>query len=147
MKLVFLFPALFAGLISFCQSQQSAINIKEVERIERALSSDEMKGRPAAAPGNDKAAQFIANEFKKVGVSTWNKSSGYLQSFQLVEPKLSEIKGEMNDEELDPKRIFVVTTKPELEVNEKSGYEYKTISAGANMMQEAWNILSQGKRT
>lgn len=147
MKLVFLFSALIAAYIAFSQSKPDIINVTEVKRIERVLSSDNMKGRPAAAPGNDRAAEFIANEFKKAGLNTWNKSASYLQSFQLIEPKLLEVKGELNDEELDPKKIFVLTTKHELEVDEKSGYEYKTISPGANMMQEAWNIVSQGKKS
>ena len=51
----------------FGQSVDAIINAKEVDRIERTLSSDEMRGRRAFTPDADKAADFIADEFKKAG--------------------------------------------------------------------------------
>ena len=43
------------------------INASEIERIETVLSSDDMQGRKTFSPGIDKAADFIAEEFKKAG--------------------------------------------------------------------------------
>lgn len=127
-------------------SNITLFNVTEVERIEKVLASDEMMGREAGKPGSENAARFIAGEFKKAGLATWQKSPDYLQSFKLVVPKLLEVKGEMNDEELDPKKIVVLTTKEELEVDEKAGYNYKTIPAGTNLMQAAYNIITEGKK-
>ena len=147
MKFLFLIIGLIVHSLASCaQKTDEIFNAKEVERIERTLASDEMKGREAGKPGSEKAAQFIASEFKKTGLATWNKSAGYLQPFKLVHSKLLEVKGEMNDKELDPKNIFVLTTTPELEINENSGYEFKNIPAGANMMQVAYSIISEGKK-
>ena len=52
---------------SSCLAQKGAtvITVKEVERIERALASDDMQGRAAGTAGSEKAAAFIAAEFKK----------------------------------------------------------------------------------
>ena len=147
MKQFLLFLGLAATVNAHAQKTKDLITEKEVERIERILASDEMMGREAGKPGGEKAARFIADEFKKTGLLTWQKSQDYLQPFKLVVPKLLEVKGEMNDKELDPKRLFVLTTKPELEVDEKAGYQYKTIPAGGNMMQAAYNIISEGKKT
>lgn len=147
MKQFLLFLGLAATVNAHAQKTEDLITEKEVERIERILASDEMMGREAGKPGGEKAARFIADEFKKTGLLTWQKSQDYLQPFKLVVPKLLEVKGEMNDKELDPKRLFVLTTKPELEVDEKAGYQYKTIPAGGNMMQAAYNIISEGKKT
>ena len=36
------------------------INVKEVERIENVLASDEMRGRKIYSPEIEKAAEFIA---------------------------------------------------------------------------------------
>ena len=55
------------------------INVKEVERIERALSSDDMGGRKVFTPGIHKAANYIANEFKQIGLQSLDDSAGYLQ--------------------------------------------------------------------
>ncbi len=52
------------------QKADEIINAKEVERIERVLASDEMKGRRVFTPEIDKAADFIAAEFKKAGLQT-----------------------------------------------------------------------------
>jgi hypothetical protein len=49
----------------FAQDIDKIINATEVERIERILSSDDMQGRRTFSPGIDKAALFIADEFKK----------------------------------------------------------------------------------
>ncbi|HQV54669.1 MAG TPA: hypothetical protein PLX17_04095, partial [Chitinophagaceae bacterium] len=50
------------------------INAKEVERIERVLASDEMRGRKTFSPEIDIAADFIAAEFKAAGLQTWNNA-------------------------------------------------------------------------
>src|SRR3954468_4531316 len=63
------------------------INAKEVERIEKTLSSDEMRGRRTFTPDIDKAADFIAGEFKKIGLKTWNNNGSYRQEFAMVRPK------------------------------------------------------------
>ena len=52
------------------QKAENIINAKEVERIERVLAADEMKGRRVFSPEIDKAADFIADEFKKAGLQT-----------------------------------------------------------------------------
>jgi hypothetical protein len=147
MKQFFLSLSLIIVVTACAQKPTDLITAKEVERIERILASDEMQGREAGKPGSEKAANFIAGEFKKAGLLTLNKSITHLQPFKLAEAKLLEVKGELNGKELDPKNIFVLTTKPELEVDEKNGYEFKTIASGKNMMQEAYNLITAGKNT
>jgi hypothetical protein len=115
MKPVFLILTLIVqSLISCAQKTDDIFNAKEIERIERTLASDEMQGREAGKPGSEKAAQFIASEFKKAGLLTLNKAADYLQPFKLVQSKFLEVKGEIDDAELDSKKIFVLTTKPYL---------------------------------
>jgi len=147
MRQICLLLALTIAITACAQNETNTINVKEVERIEKVLASDEMAGREAGKKSSEKAAQFIADEFKKAGINTLNKASNYLQPFNLVEAKLVEVKGEVNNKELESAKFFALTTKPELEVDEKSGYEYKTIVGGANMMQAAYNIIKEGKNT
>lgn len=73
---------LFSLATSFLFAQtkiDDIINVSEVERIEKTLSSDSMVGRKVYTPGIKKAAEFIADEFKKIGLRTANDSTGYLQ--------------------------------------------------------------------
>jgi hypothetical protein len=146
MRHVFLFFSLLASLFSCAQKSGEAISVGEVERIERILASDEMLGREAGKPGSEKAAQFINEEFKKAGLVPLTGAADNLQSFSLVEAKLLEVKGEMDDQSLDSKKIFVLTTKADLEVDEKSGFEYRTLAAGGNMMQTAYGMINEEKK-
>ncbi len=121
------------------------INAKEVERIEKILSADDMEGRRAFTPGIDKAAAFIADEFSKTGLQTWNNSGNYLQSFAMVKPKLISASCTIDGVAVDAKNMMVVTTQAELKVTEKSGYEEVTIGKGANLFTEARKYINGNK--
>ena len=62
-----------------------------MERIERTLAADEMMGRKAFTPAADKAADFIAAEFKKAGLQTLNGSTGFRQDFVMVRTKFISV--------------------------------------------------------
>ena len=78
------------GLQGMAQDVNSIINKAETERIEKYLSSDELEGRRTFSKGIDKAAEFIANEFKQAGLTKLNNS--YLQSFSKMSAKLETLK-------------------------------------------------------
>ncbi len=125
---------------------QASISVKEVERIERVLASDDMQGRRAGTAGIDKAAAFIAAEFKKAGLQPVQGNS-YLQAFTMVRPKINSVKGEMDGAALDSKNIIVVTTQPQLTVNEKDGYALEYIKGGENLGSRVQAIMAAKKNT
>ena len=72
---------LFLLTTSFLLSQtkiDDVINVKDVNRIEKTLSSDEMRGRKTFTPDLDRAADFIAGEFKKIGLEDLQPSASQL---------------------------------------------------------------------
>jgi hypothetical protein len=125
------------------QAQQSAgigddiINVKEVERIERVLASDDMRGRRAFTPDIDKAADFIASEFKAAGLGTLNNNGNYKQEFAMVRTKHISSSGTLDGIALDTKNILVITCQPQLKITEQSGYEKVIIKAGMTLQNEA----------
>ncbi|MBW0177540.1 M28 family peptidase [Sediminibacterium sp.] len=127
------------------QNVEELISQKEVERIERTLSSDEMEGRRTFTKGIDKAAAFIADEFKKTGLQTWNNSGNFLQQFVMVRPKFISLTGSIGGVSLDSRDVVVVTCQPELNITEQSGYEKVKIAAGANLGTEARKYLNANK--
>lgn len=131
--------------LSFCQQIDKIINKNDVERVEKALSSDEMSGRKTFTPGIEKAAGFIAAEFKAAGLSTWNNSESFRQEFKLIRPRLVSLSGTADKLPLSTKNSFVITTLPVLRVNHSSGFEKAKISAGANLYYEA-NKYIQSKK-
>jgi Iap family predicted aminopeptidase len=144
MKCFFLLIIIIACNCCHAQKNDGVINAKEVERIETVLAADEMEGRKAGTPGIDKAAQFIAEEFKKAGIQPF-KEDNFLQSFEMVRPKQVSAKVEVDDVELDPKNVVVVTTQADVKVNEKSGYEIKYIKAGQNFNTNVQTIIREKK--
>ena len=80
-KLVPLF--FIACHVDACAQNENIINVAEVKRIENILAADSMQGRKIGTKGIDKAATFIAEEFKKAGLQPGPFSSSFLQSFSV----------------------------------------------------------------
>lgn len=129
----------------FAQNIDKIINAKQVERIERTLSADDMRGRKAFTPDIDKAADFIAAEFKAIGLQTWKNSNSYRQEFAMVTPKPVNSSYVFDNNTLDDKSVIVVTSQPGFFINEKSGFEKTVISAGKNLATEARKLVRSGK--
>jgi hypothetical protein len=138
---------LLASITFFCFAQDTAgiINAKEAARIEKILSSDEMRGRRAFSPDIEKAADFIAAEFKSIGLQTWNNSGSYRQEFKMVTPKFISASAVLDAEPTDQKKIIVVTSQPTLKINQQSGFEKVKIAAGANLFSDASKYVHADK--
>ena len=111
----------------------SVIKKSETARIEKYLSSDELEGRRTFSKGIDKAADFIANEFKQAGLNKLNNSDTYLQSFSKLNAKFVSASGNLDGVALDSKNIIVVTAQPAVSINETSGYEIVKIKKEDNI--------------
>lgn len=144
-KINFLLVTAFMATVSFAQKAENIINAKEVERIEKTLSADDMEGRRTFSRGIDKAAAFIAGEFAKTGLKTWNNSGSYLQSFAMAKTRFISASCTFDGVAVDTKNVIVVTTVPELSFNEKSGYEKATIGKNDNLVTEVRKHLNSNK--
>lgn len=139
-------PLLLVGLLcsisALGQSIDKIIHVKEVERIERYLASDELAGRKPFTPGIEKAAQFIADEFAKSKLKTWGNSSSYLQTFQVYKPTLKSINASINGEVIDAKKVVVIGKESKTIIQETSSYAQATIAKGENLFQSAYRFIS-----
>ncbi len=144
MKKVFLLFSIGASCIACAQHTNGVINVKEVERVETVLASDEMRGRKTGTPEIEKAAQFIAGEFKRAGLQPVN-GDNYLQEFTMVRSRIKSVKGEIDDKEVDPKNLIVVTQEGELKVDEKSGYEQVYVKQGEDFRKRVTEIMALKK--
>ncbi len=146
MKCTFLI-GLFIATTFFVSAQKAreVIDAKEVERVERTLSSDDMRGRRAFTPDADRAADFIAEEFKKAGLQTISGNNGFKQEFAMIRPKFISVSGNFDGEALDAKDIIVVTCFPQLKINETAGYEKAYIKAGDTLSSKAREAIRSKK--
>ena len=146
MKVAVLLAAVALGaLTAVAQPALQKIDIKEVTRIEKTLSADDMEGRAAFSKGIDKAADFIAAEFKAAGLQTLPGANGYLQPFNMLKPQFTGGSATLNGQPLDNKKWMLITGQPTLTVTETSGYEVVTIPAGAEFFRQAYGAVSAGK--
>jgi len=129
----------------FAQKISSIISVKEVSRIENVLASDAMRGRKVYSPEIDKAADFIAAEFRSAGLKTWNSGNSFHQEFAMVSPKQVSLSATFENITVDPQKILVITCQPDFSIDQSSGYETASIKAGGNIFQEATDLAGSGK--
>lgn len=139
--------ALAIGSLACAQSinkkESVEISAAEVLRIENVLAADDMRGRRAGTPDSDKAAAFIADEFRKAGLQPVKGS--FLQEFTMVSPKPTNTKLELDEKDADIRNVMIITPKKEFKVNEKSGYESVSIKAGEQLFTRAYGLVQQRK--
>ena len=136
--------ALLASASCMAQKAAGAISASEVERIETVLASDDFGGRATGTPGIQKAADFIAAEFKKAGLQPMQGTS-FLQEFVMITPRLKELKFKADGTDIDANGVIVFTSKEEVEVSEKSGYAVEQIKAGDRLGAKAMQFIGAGK--
>jgi Zn-dependent M28 family amino/carboxypeptidase len=106
-----------------------------------------MQGRRTFTPGIEKAAAFIAAEFQQAGLQKWKNSSSHLQSFSMIRPRITAIKGMIGSNPLDMRMVNVVSTQQTLEISQNAGYEVVMIKKDDNYINEARKIMGTSKNT
>ena len=79
---------LFFLLLTPCFIVAQTISEKIVKQHIYTLSNDSMQGRKAGTDGIEKAAKYIENEFKRIGLKSFNSDS-FRQEFRFVNPRSS----------------------------------------------------------
>lgn len=135
----------FACFVSRAQKAEDAFTAHEAEKIINVLASDDMMGRKAFTPEIDKAAAYIAAQFKKSGLATLDGAPDYLQSFAMVNARFKGLNAVIDGNSIDMSRIIVLTATPELAVNENSGYNILSINPEDDFLNAAFNYTQNGK--
>lgn len=86
-KTIYTLLVLFVGSIANAQDINKIITKEYVDHLIKTLASDEMQGRRTFTPGIDKAATFIENEFKQIGLKPLEGTTGYRQTFNKYQLK------------------------------------------------------------
>lgn len=143
-KIILSLTGMLLVLNSFGQNVNQ-IREKEVGRIIQTLASDNMQGRATFSPGIEKAAKFIENEFKKIGLTPLPTEKGFRQSFKISRFKPGAALVSLNGQAIPAERVLASTDQAELNWNEASGIEQLNIEAGANFMNRYREILRANK--
>ena len=130
------------SIFSFAQDVNKLINSKDVLRIETFLAADELRGRRPGTPEIDEAADFIANEFKKVGLKNMDGLKDYKQSFTNIRSRFLNAVATVDADKIDENNIIAITTDSLLKINETSGYKKVVIGNTDNLLQSAEEIIN-----
>lgn len=146
MKKTFLLTIAFCTSFYSCtENIDSIINAKEVERIEKTLSSDAMEGRRTFSPGIDKAADFIAADFKESNLEFFGDNTSYFQHITMVKTSTEEILGRLDNEELNLTNVAVNTSSAELKTETLSDFTVMQIKKEDNLFRTVFPLLSEQK--
>ena len=143
MKKIFLLISLILiAICSFAQQVDKIINATEALRIETFLASDDLRGRRPGTPEIDKAADFISNEFKNVGLKNFNGITEYKQNFTNIRSRFLNSVATIDTNKIDENNIIVITTDSIIRINETSGYKKVVIGNTDNLLQRAEEIIN-----
>lgn len=148
MRQILLVSSLF-WMTSCLQAQEidKIINPAAVERIEKVLSADDMRGRASFTPDIERAADFIETQFREAGLQTCNGSSSYRQPFFIIRAKTLSTSGNFDGNPLPAISITAFSSEQHLAVTEQSGYEKVIIKAGDKLLQEAFKYIAQDRKS
>jgi Zn-dependent M28 family amino/carboxypeptidase len=98
-KIQLLFVSLFV-FMSSCKNEAkkeetkkntvAVIDSTTVRKHLYTLASDDMAGRMTGTPGIEKAAKYIENEFKRIGLATYDTLKDYRQTFTFTNRRTKE---------------------------------------------------------
>lgn len=125
-------------------SISSIVDVKEVERILNTLASDEMEGRASFSPGIEKAAKFISDEFRKIGLEEFG-TNDFRQTFYVsrISPGHSEVI--VNGQIIPSDQVIVSSTNPSVNWDQNSQVEILEIKEGEEFATRYRAITSSGK--
>ena len=112
------------------QNINKIINTKDVTKIEKVLSADDMQGRRAFTPGIDKASSYIESEFKIIGLQTFNGAKDFKQEFSMTESKNVSLQVLIDGKVIAKDNVVSFSYQPQIDVSEKSNVEVLKINAG-----------------
>jgi len=157
MKIITLIAFVAIATSSFAQTPEEnakamkqvdkLIDQKDVERIIKTLSDDNMQGRGIYTPGIDKAATFIASEFKNAGlVPASFDNDGYRQSWETatVTPVSSSVT--INGKAVAADSIRITTSASAVNWNNDKSVEVVYLSADKDFAKQTAEYAKSGKK-
>lgn len=144
MRILLLGVACLIGGRLFAQSIEAIINPAAVKNIEAVLSSDDMRGRKTFSPDIERAASYIAGQFKDAGLKTLDGGNGYLQPFSMISTRLVSAQVVADGISLPAGSVVLASAAEHLSVDENTaGYEKVFIRAGDDIRAQGLKYINQ----
>ena len=141
MKKLFLLPLLVFCLQAFAQNEDavkyaSVITGNGLKKHLTVIASDEMQGRETGTDGQRKAAAYIEEQFKKIGLKIPAGMAGYQQFYPLYQDSMISSKIKIGDSDLVYSTDYIIPAF----TNEKGIFKSdKIIFAGYGIEDSAYS--------
>jgi Zn-dependent M28 family amino/carboxypeptidase len=121
MKNLILLAGLVAALPATAQKKTvkpapkvTAVSAATVTRVVNTLAADDMQGRGTGQPGGLKAAQFLAGEFKRIGLKPLPGQTDFEQKLTVYQGLTSPVAAVVNSQTLAPAQAVAISGQPTL---------------------------------
>jgi len=131
---------LLASQAYFLFSTAQVADKDDVKRIIETLASDDMRGRAALSKDIERAADFIADEFKSVGLQSYTEEN-YRQTFYMTKVNSLEQQIIINGTTLKNEDFVMISSVPQVSWNQDSTVETLEIKAGEDFSQRFREIV------
>jgi hypothetical protein len=145
MRKILIACVLVAASLSAAAQTKKAVSGATVKRVLTTLAADDMQGRPTAGPGNLKAAQFLAGEFKRIGLEPLPGATSFMQEFPAYETSVTSLAVTLNGVALPPGQAVAVTSQAQLNWTEKEGVEVLVLGPNDKIQSHFREIFRPAK--
>ena len=121
MKSMLLVGALLATLPAVAQKKAAkpvtkapTVSSATVTRVIQTLAADDMQGRGTGQPGGLKAAQFLAAEFKRIGLKPLPGQTSLEQTLTVYQGQTTPVAAVINGQTMAPTQAVAISGEPTL---------------------------------
>ncbi|MCI1187275.1 M20/M25/M40 family metallo-hydrolase [Hymenobacter sp. DH14] len=122
MKQLVLLGALLATVPAAAQKKDArpaapkaaTVSAATVTRVIQTLAADDMQGRGTGQPGGLKAAQFLAAEFKRIGLKPLPGQTSFEQILTVYQGQTSPVAAVINGQTMAPLQAVAISGQPTL---------------------------------
>jgi len=123
MRTILIAGCLVASALSATAQTKNAVSGATVERVLTTLAADDMQGRATGQPGQLKAAEFLASEFKRIGLQPLPGATSFMQEFPAYQSAVTSVAVTLNGTALPASQALAITSQPQLNWTGQDGVE------------------------
>ncbi len=124
-------------------AQKVNVEHSDVERIIKTLAADDMQGRASFTPGIDKAAKFIENEFRQIGLQPLSGESGFRQTFNMYRIQQKSVSATLNGKSIATEHIVALSDKADFKISNADKPEVILIPAGQQFAAKYREVIAK----
>jgi hypothetical protein len=148
MKKIFIVTVALSAIttLGFAQNVNKLIKEKNVGRIIKTLSADDMQGRATFSPGIEKAAKFIEGEFNSIGLTPLAGNTGFRQDFKMIRSTPVKLTLSINGKSIAADSAFA-TGSESFSWATNADVQVVQVTGDKNFRQEYGAITRSGKKS